>query len=170
VGISFAALWGSAASIHLTDLDPIVPNLEHNVGLNEDLLNTSSAAVSTGLLDWSLENGPASNIEPRYDIILAADPLYSPEHPRWLVQTIERRLDRDTHSRVVLEMPLRDAYLPQVTDFKQRMKQVGLRVVEEGEEVGYDDWESRDGASLEVRCWWSVWTWDALRLKKLDDG
>jgi hypothetical protein len=39
------------------------------------------------------------------------------------------------------------------------MQQLGLAVVEEGEEVGYDDWEGADGGALEVRCWWSIWGW-----------
>ena len=157
VGLSFAALWGSAASVHLTDLDPIVPNLAHNVFLNEELLAKTGASVTTGVLDWSLETGPLSEDECPHDLILAADPLYSPDHPQWLVQAIERRLNPGTGSRVIVEMPLRDAYLPQVEDFKQRMQHIGLRILEQGEEIGYDDWESRDGASLEVRCWWSVW-------------
>ena len=157
VGLSFAALWGSAASVHLTDLDPIVPNLAHNVTLNEELLSKTGASVTSGVLDWSLETGPLSEDESSYDLILAADPLYSPDHPRWLVQAIGRRLNPGTGSRVIVEMPLRDAYLPQVEDFKQRMQAIGLRILDQGEEIGYDDWESKDGSSLEVCCWWSVW-------------
>lgn len=160
VGISFAALWGSAASVHLTDLDPIVPNLAYNVTLNEELLAKTGGSVSTGVLDWSLETGSLSEDECRYDVILAADPLYSPEHPRLLVQAIGRRLNPDSESRVIVEMPLRDAYLPQVEDFKQRMHAIGLHVLDQGDEIGYDDWESKDGASLEVRCWWTVWAWE----------
>ncbi|KAL1957478.1 hypothetical protein VTO42DRAFT_5941 [Malbranchea cinnamomea] len=157
VGISFAALWGSAASIHLTDLEPIVPNLTHNVSLNQELLTKTGGSVTTGVLDWSHELGPLGGNEASYDVILAADPLYSPDHPRWLVQAIERRLNRDSESRVIVEMPLRDAYLPQVEEFKKRMQDIGLGMLAEGEEVGFDDWESKDGTSLEVLCWWSVW-------------
>jgi hypothetical protein len=56
-------------------------------------------------------------------------------------------------------MPLRAAYLPQVAEFRQRMLDLGLAVVEEGEEVGYDDWENSSGEALAVKCWWSVWGW-----------
>ncbi|OJD19597.1 hypothetical protein AJ78_00454 [Emergomyces pasteurianus Ep9510] len=162
VGLSFAALWGSAASIHLTDLNAIVPNLAHNVELNEELLSKTGASVSTGVLDWSLETDPrpAPAEDERCDVILAADPLYSPDHPLWLVQTIQRWLCQDTESRVVVEMPLRDAYLPQVTDFRRRMRAAGLGVLMEGEEIGFDDWEGSDGEALEVRCWWAVWGWN----------
>ena len=161
VGISFAALWGAAAMVHLTDLDEIVPNLTHNVTLNQELLDKAGGSVSTGVLDWSLESGDLPENDSRYDVILAADPLYSPEHPKWLAQTIARRLSPGSRSRVIAEMPLRTAYLPQVLEFKQRLLDVGLHVHEQGEEVGFDDWETTDGASVEVRCWWSVWGWDA---------
>ncbi|KAJ9284695.1 hypothetical protein DTO280E4_8245 [Paecilomyces variotii] len=159
VGLSFAALRGPAASIHLTDLPAIVPNLSHNVGLNSELLSKADSVVTTGVLDWSVAPESPPTSDERYDIILAADPLYSPEHPRWLVQTVERWLSHSLYARVVVEMPLRDAYSPQRQEFRQRMIAVGLAIVDEGEEIGYDDWESADGGSLEVRCWWSVWGW-----------
>lgn len=159
VGLSFAALRGKSASIHLTDLPAIVPNLAHNAALNVELLNRTGATVTTGVLDWSMAPTPLPTPAEQYDLILAADPLYSPNHPKWLVDTVTHWLSRGLDARVVVEMPLRDAYLPQVQDFRQRMAQLGLAVVDEGEEVGYDDWESADGGALEVRCWWSVWGW-----------
>lgn len=159
VGLSFAVLRGPSATIHLTDLPAIVPNLEHNVKLNTELLAKSDATITTGVLDWSVAPDPLPSQDERYHIILAADPLYSPEHPKWLVNTIERWLSRGLDARVVVEMPLRDAYLPQVQEFRWRMGDIGLAVVEEGEEIGYDDWEGADGESVEVRCWWSVWGW-----------
>ncbi|KAI5297670.1 hypothetical protein KEM55_004403 [Ascosphaera atra] len=159
VGLSFAALWGQAASIHLTDLDDIVPNLMHNVGLNDHLLESVDASVTTGVFDWSVgADVPVPEVE-KYDMILAADSLYSSDHPRWLVQTIQRLLRSDADARVVVELPLRTVYLPQVEDFKARMLGIGLEILEQGEEVGFDDWEGRDGEPLEVKCWWSVWCW-----------
>lgn len=159
VGLSFAALRGASASIHLTDLPAIVPNLSYNVNLNDELLAKTDATVTTGVLDWSEAPRPLPTSDECYNIILAADPLYSPEHPRWLVQTVEHWLSNDLDARVVVEMPLRDAYRPQIHEFRQRMGAIGLAIVDEGEETGYDDWESADGGSLEVRCWWSVWGW-----------
>ncbi|KAL4934524.1 S-adenosylmethionine-dependent methyltransferase [Aspergillus undulatus] len=151
VGLSFAALRGTSAKIHLTDLPEIVPNLSHNAALNVELLNRTSATVTTGVLDWSLAPETPPAVEEQYDIILAADPLYSPEHPRLLADTIAVWLSRGLDARVVLEMPLRDAYLPQVQDLRQRMGKVGLAVVEEGEETGYDDWETADGGAVAVK-------------------
>ncbi|PYH49377.1 S-adenosylmethionine-dependent methyltransferase [Aspergillus saccharolyticus JOP 1030-1] len=152
VGLSFAALRGKSATIHLTDLPAIVPNLAHNAALNVELLSRTGATVTTGVLDWSMAPSPLPTPAEQYDLILAADPLYSPYHPKWLVDTVSHWLSRGLDARVVVEMPLRDAYLPQVQDFRQRMGELGLAVVDEGEEVGYDDWESADGGALPVRC------------------
>lgn len=159
VGLAFAAIRGESASVHLTDLPVIVPNLAHNAALNVELLTKSNAQVTTGVLDWSVDPEPLPTSEETYDLILAADPLYSPKHPKWLVDTIGHWLSRGLDARVVVEMPLRDAYLPQVQEFRQRMTNIGLAVVAEGEEIGYDDWETADGGALAVRCWWSTWGW-----------
>ncbi|CRG89518.1 glucose-inducible SAM-dependent methyltransferase Rrg1, putative [Talaromyces islandicus] len=159
VGLSFAVLCGQLASIHLTDLPAIVPNLTHNVTLNSELLEQTSAEVTTGVLDWSVIPDPAPIRVEQYNIILAADPLYSPDHPKLLAQTIETWLSRGLDSRVLIELPLRDAYLPQVEELRQRMQGIGLAIVEEGNESGYDDWEGANGDSVEVHCWWSVWGW-----------
>lgn len=165
VGLSFAALRGKSAAIHLTDLPLIVPNLAYNVSLNVELLNRTGATVTTGILDWSVSPNPAPTPEQQYDIILAADSLYSPVHPQLLSNAITHWISRGANARVVLEMPLRDAYLPQVDELRQRLGFLGLGVVEEGEETGYDDWETADGDALAVRCWWSVWGWrEALGL------
>ncbi|PTU22848.1 hypothetical protein P175DRAFT_0514847 [Aspergillus ochraceoroseus IBT 24754] len=148
VGLSFAALRGKSATVHLTDLPEIVPNLSHNVSLNVELLTNTAATTTTGVLDWCVTPEPLPVPEEQYDLILAADPLYSPSHPQWLVDTIAVWLGRGLDARVVLEMPLRDAYLPQVEELRQRMGHLGLAVVEEGEETGYDDWETADGGAL----------------------
>ncbi|KAA8651444.1 hypothetical protein EYZ11_011916 [Aspergillus tanneri] len=159
VGLAFAAIHGKSVSVHLTDLPAIVPNLSHNVALNVELLTNATAQVTTGVLDWSTPPEPLPNQDQKYDLILAADPLYSPKHPKWLADTISRWLSRGLDARVVAEMPLREAYLPQIEEFRQRMTDIGLAVVDEGEEIGYDDWEKADGTALEVRCWWSIWGW-----------
>ncbi|KAJ5259261.1 hypothetical protein N7478_012242 [Penicillium angulare] len=159
VGLAFAALRGKSATIHLTDLPEIVPNLAHNAALNIELMNRTEATVTTGVLDWSEVPEPQPTAEERFDVILAADPLYSPKHPGWLAQTIGAWLSRGLDARVLTEMPLRDAYLPQVQELRDRMAQLGLGVIEEGEEVGYDDWQGADGDALAVKCWWAVWGW-----------
>src|SRR4029077_8647437 len=98
------------------------------------------AIVTTGVLDWSVcPDSPPSRDE-QYDIILVADPLYSSEHPKWLVETVDRWLSKSLSAMVVVEMPLRDAYLTEVQEFRRRMEDIGLAIVKEGQEIGHDDW------------------------------
>lgn len=119
-----------------------------------------------------------------YDLILASDPLYSLSHPAWLVQTVLRLLARPTYlppilistptptkleteietetkaaaARLIIELPLREAYLPQVEEMRARLREGGLELLDEGVEVGSEDW---DGGASEVTCWWGVWGWAA---------
>ena len=72
----------------------------------------------------------------------------------------EHHLSRDINARVIVEMPLRDAYVLERDDFRARMGAIGLSIVDEGEEIGFDDWSAGNSEELlEVRCWWTVWAW-----------
>jgi len=161
VGIAAAAVWGAA--VRLTDLAEIEANLAMNVRDNVQVIESSGGVATTGVLDWSdTKNSPSDEIQ--YPIILAADPLYSPEHPASLVQTIGRYLHRSAEARVIVELPLREAYAPEIDDFHHRMRALGLEVREQGEETGYDDWRAgEEGGLKEVRCWWGVWAWKDLK-------
>ena len=161
VGIAAAAVWG--VKVHLTDLPEIESNLAMNVRDNGQVICQGGGIATTGVLDWSDTTNPASD-QGRYTIILAADPLYSPEHPALLVQTIGRYLLRSAEARVLVELPLREAYAPEISDFVLRMRALGLETSDQGEEVGYDDWGGgEDGGLKEVRCWWGIWIWKELR-------
>ena len=60
----------------------------------------------------------------------------------------------------MVELPLREAYMAEIGEFRARMTDLGLWLLVEGEEVGFDDWGSgsMDGR-VEVKCWWGVWAW-----------
>ena len=170
VGITAAALFPSA-NIHLTDLPAIVPNLQANVSRNifaEKSDFDGSRNVTVGALDWSnlpqseaevevhVENG--EGLRQHYDLIIAADPLYSPAHPAWLVNTINFSLRRQKNARVIIEVPLREGYATEVQDFRTRMSEAELVLIEDGEEVGVEDWQgTTEGDQQEVKCWWGVW-------------
>lgn len=98
-----------------------------------------------------------------FPLILAADPIYSADHPTLLCTAIAAHLTTNSpFSRVLVEMPIREGFGSEREDFRTRMQGLGLRVLGQGEEIGYDDWGSggEDGRSFtEVRCWWSVWGW-----------
>ncbi|KAF2493785.1 hypothetical protein BU16DRAFT_540342 [Lophium mytilinum] len=171
VGIAAAAVFGS--SVLLTDLAEITPNLAGNIEDNRAAIEQCGGSMDCAVLNWAepftcqsylrglgqiedARNATYNGSSPKYPVILAADSLYSPEHPRLLVQTIDAWLSHESTARVIVEFPFRDAYVPELGDFKTRMASIGLCVLEEGEESGYDDWASEGGRS-EVRCWWSIW-------------
>jgi len=156
LGIAAAALYPEA-SVHLTDLEAIVSNLEANVKANEALFSKGKSP-SAGVLDWSEPSTAKTN--GRFDLILASDPLYSPLHPTWLVVTILKNLNEQTTSRVIIELPLREAYVPEVEELKKRLADRRLVLLDSGEELGTEDWgdDAAHGRD-KVRCWWGVWGW-----------
>ena len=146
--------------------------------INREVIENHNGSTRTAVLDWSnphvcqfypgVEQGEVESFSTkqakqpdRFSVILAADSLYSPEHPRLLVQTIDCWLSLEGNASVMVEFPLREAYTPELNNFRQRMAGIGLHMIEEGEEFGYDDWGWDGGEPTrgrgEVKCWWSVW-------------
>ncbi|KAH7391099.1 VPS28 protein-domain-containing protein [Phaeosphaeria sp. MPI-PUGE-AT-0046c] len=174
-GLVGLAMAGLGADVILTDLPSIHANLARNAESNSATIISNGGSSRTGVLDWTnpsiceLTPGladPSLNlpIDRKFPLILAADSLYSPDHPQMLVDTIELWLSDDSNARVIVEFPYRDAYLPEIKTFKDCMMKLGLYVLEEGEEEGYDDWGAPDthrGQEDEARviCWWSIWAW-----------
>lgn len=155
VGIAAAAVLG--AEVHLTDLAAITDNLSLNVKANEKVIQRSGGAATTGVLDWEDEQESKPDSE-RYDIILSADPLYSPQHPRMIVNVIKTWLSEHEDARCIVELPLREAYIQEIENFKAMMAQSGFVMVAQEEEVGYDDWSNAEGdGSTEVCCSWAMW-------------
>ncbi|KAL8954335.1 MAG: hypothetical protein Q9183_007187 [Haloplaca sp. 2 TL-2023] len=160
-GLALAALF--PIHVHLTDLPEIVPNLAFNVDVNASHPSASfKGTTSVGPFDWS-DIPSRDGKHTRYDLVLAADPLYSPHHPALLVAAIGHVLKRSKNSRVIIELPLREAYLPQLEDLKTRMRDIGLEVETEDSESGFDDWESAQTphGRMPVTCWWAVWRWSS---------
>jgi len=147
VGISFALKVLSQVKnecdtqeikIWLTDLPEIVPNLQKNVELNK-----LSATVQTNVLDWTdhssfIEENP--DLVENTDIILIADPIYSPHHPQWVTDTILKFLTK-THKEgiVFLEIPKRDKYENERQTLWDLFEKHGLIYLDEGVEEGSDD-------------------------------
>ncbi|KAI9822848.1 MAG: hypothetical protein M1826_000376 [Phylliscum demangeonii] len=158
VGIAAAAVWG--ARMQLTDLARIVPNLARNVHANERVIRAAGGQATASLLDWKQEAAPGSDGE-RYDVVLLADLLYAAEHAPLLCETIRRWLKKDDgRAWVALAVPLREADVGALVEFKAGMERAGLSILTQGEEEAYDDWEEgpRHGRRRPVRCWWAVWT------------
>lgn len=89
--------------VTLTDYHPLVlANLERNVQTNlADKAASQEILVYTRLLDWSeYHDGSKTAADgDKYDLILAADVVYSPDHAKWLYSTVAALLAVDNQSR-----------------------------------------------------------------------
>ncbi|KAG0682808.1 hypothetical protein C6P41_003491 [Kluyveromyces marxianus] len=132
VGITYA-LSHKNSTIFLTDLPEIVPNLQKNIELNK--LNDVHGKV----LDWT---DPSSftqefGTEP-FDVILIADPIYSPQHPSWVVNMIDKFLSEC--GKAYLEIPIRPKYEAERLLLWRLLEERNLAVVKEIHDEGKDDW------------------------------
>lgn len=136
----------------MTDLPAIVPNLTRNVEANEGVVGVHGGSARTDVLDWS-----SMTPGPEFDLVIAADSLYEPEHPVWLAQAIDGRLGRGEGARALVGFPLRDETTKGFGEVLRReLGGKGFVLVREGEEKGFDDWEV-NGERARVHCWWGVW-------------
>ena len=168
VGISAAIKWNLHAV--LTDLAPIAPGLAANIALNRD--NLPEGQMSSGALDWSEPDrldfyyGPEEEVglspsKNPYEgasaahLVLAADTIYSEEHPPLLAATILRWLSRaHLSARLIMCLPLRACYLEELRDLWSRLEDGGLECVRDGQEMA--DQRTFDDECL---CEWSIWRW-----------
>ena len=141
VGISWATKWkelhGDSATnveIYLTDLPEIVDNLRQNVIDNE-----LDQLVKVDILDWT---NPSTFTEThggnKFDIILVADPIYSPDHPRLIINMIDKFLKPNGICH--LQIPIRDKYAKERQLLNAYLENCKLSVIEQKYEEGYDDW------------------------------
>lgn len=168
VGMAAAAVL--KADVMLTDLPEIEGNLAKNVSQNLDIIESEGGSATTAVLDWAnprLVDGSSSvgtnalASHEAFPIILAADCMYSAEHPALLVNAVTPWLERSPEARLILEIPLREGhgYEKERDDLRQKLGALGLEVLDQGEETGYDDWGGVGSELQEVPCWWSVWRW-----------
>jgi D-xylulose reductase len=180
VGIAAAAVLG--AHMCLTDLPEIKPNLERNICKNLGIVTANQGRAVSGVLDWSDPrailfdvDGPeepsmVKTMQNRSDfpLIFAADSIYSPDHPRMLAETIKRWLSRSPSARIIVELPSRPHSDVDFGTFRKCMADNGLALLEEDEDVGYDDWQGSASDRMLVKCWFSVWTWSSAAMESWD--
>jgi predicted nicotinamide N-methyase len=157
VGLTAAAIW--KVPVILTDLPPIVPGLCGNVKLNATIVKD---LVRCGSLDWStpdiltLQDGSSFDAHTqKANVILAADTIYSEEHPELLSKAILRWLSPGQSARVILTCALRVAYLDHIRELWQLLESEGLEAIMEGQQQDDNSHEWDD----ECLCEWSVWRW-----------
>ncbi|RVX65968.1 hypothetical protein B0A52_09853 [Exophiala mesophila] len=157
VGLTAARLW--QRPVFLTDLSPILPALTTNISLNKANIHST---VECGTLDWSepdfiiLPSGDRISADTdKSQIILAADTMYSEEHPELLSKAIFRWLGPDPSARLIITWAMRVAYLDQIREIWDLLESGGLECVAEGREQADED----GGWDDEKLCEWSVWSW-----------
>lgn len=162
VGIAAAAVW--KRNTILTDLPSLLPGLKANIDVNFALLQKRGTNMSCGSLDW---NSPEwidsfeTHAKVRYEapnkpsVILAADTFYDPDHAPLVANTIKTWLRIGSRSRAILCYPLRIAYIDYIRDFWDHMATNGLECVQEGRQIGKDEWNEVPGTEFE----WCVWKW-----------
>jgi predicted nicotinamide N-methyase len=176
VGIAAAAVLG--AHVCLTDLPDIKPNLERNVRANQSVMTSNKGTAVSGVLDWSepqkilfetdspedLSNAKHMQSQSDFPLILAADSIYSPDHPRMLAATMKHWLSKTPWARIVVELPLRPRGDAEIASFRKCMEGSGFSLLAEENDVGYDDWQNGADRTL-VTCWFSVWAWSSIDLE-----
>ncbi|CCD23508.1 S-adenosylmethionine-dependent methyltransferase NDAI_0B04730 [Naumovozyma dairenensis CBS 421] len=139
VGIAWACKWrqlygNESIEMFVTDLPDIVTNLRKNVQ-NNDL----DDFVVADVLDWTNpEDFIKKYSDEKFDTILIADPIYSPNHPEWVVNMICKFLA--INGRCHLEIPLRAKYALEREKLSNLLEQHGLVVYNERSSEGMDDW------------------------------
>ncbi len=79
-------------TIVATDYHPdVLENLKRNVRINFPTIADTSSLVEVKHLDWENPKYGAP-LDERYDIILAADVIYHPDHARWIKNCVEQLL------------------------------------------------------------------------------
>lgn len=158
VGMTAASVWH--APVVLTDLAPIVPGLAANIALNQDLLTAHGSSATCGTLDWTqplelvLENGDRKPSTYKADVILAADTVYSEEHPDLLSKVVLEWLAPHEDARFIITYAMRVAYLDEIRAVWERLEAGGLEAIQEGQErASGKDWDD------ECLCEWVVWRW-----------
>ncbi|KAK7045799.1 Protein-lysine N-methyltransferase rrg1 [Paramarasmius palmivorus] len=136
-----------------------------NIELNKEL---HGGRVKCGTLDWNspnilqldskhtssdnLLNSDDESTKPT--LVLAADTMYTEDHPSLLSRTIFTWLKKSKDSRAVVCYPMRVAYLDAMREFWEILESGGMEVVSEGrEEIEGDEWDD------ERLHEWSVWKW-----------
>lgn len=168
-GLTASALWNLPAV--LTDLEPVIPGIAHNISLNPSL------QAFSGTLDWTqpstlvttttttdhqhqhqptiISSSHSSSSSTKASIILAADTCYTSSHPHLITSTVKTWLQRHKSARAIFCYPLRMSYLDHARNLWSEMERQGFVAIEEGREEARELW----GEIAPVPYEWSVWGW-----------
>lgn len=158
-GLAAAALWST--NVLLTDLEEIVPNLRRNVDGNTTVIIEHKGQASSAVLDWRkpeqiVVNGNSLDRSSGFPLVLAADPIYSSDHPALLATTVCHWLARTGDARFFLAYPVRTAYAPQIAELHRLLAVNELSLTEVRHAEGQDDWQASVTHQIEMYMWSSM--------------
>lgn len=114
----------------LTDLPEIVPNMIKNIGLN-------NLEGELEVLDWSdCTSFQLSHPSAKFDTIILSDPVYSMQHPVWIVDMLKKFLS--TEGKVLLQIPIR-AHFVKERELLWNLLLENFIELQSISEDGYDD-------------------------------
>ena len=153
-GLTASALWNLPAV--LTDLEPVIPGIAHNISLNPHL------KTYAGTLDWTEpstlyipHHQPILASTSKASIIVAADTCYTSSHPHLITSTVKTWLASTKEAKAIFCYPLRMSYIDHARNLWAVMEANGLVCTEEGREEAKELW----GEIAPVPYEWSVWGW-----------
>lgn len=115
---------------YLTDLPEIVPNLLDNVKLND-------IKATVFELDWCNPQSFKDKFgDITFETIVVSDPIYSSQHPQWVVNMINQFLK--SKGKVLIQIPIRHNFGPERANLWSLML-VGFNELEHEVEDGFDD-------------------------------
>ncbi|KAL2136637.1 hypothetical protein VTI74DRAFT_2666 [Chaetomium olivicolor] len=162
LGLAAACIW--KASVVLTDLPTIIPNLAYNTFLNRKVVEERGGKADAAALTWG---GAGADVDPRfqtlnrYQLVIVADPLYDDDHPVLLTNAIDEQLALNSDARVLIMVPQRDETtkgLLQVLRYELAQRASPLLCLEESVVDGQDDWgeDHADDDTQSVGFWWGI--------------
>ncbi|PVH81526.1 hypothetical protein DL98DRAFT_458101 [Cadophora sp. DSE1049] len=153
VGMAAAAVWKS--SVLLTDLEDIQENLIFNINKNLSTVSDLDGWIAGDVLDWTKPQDALPSLQSKkFEIVIAADPMYDDEHPELVANMVKRFLEEGAESRALVAIPLRDAHTKRMArHFSTILENTGFCVVYQDLEACKDDWTSAE----EVQVQWTIW-------------
>ena len=169
LGLAFAAVFKT--HVLMTDLAEIAPNLRRNAEGNTTILSARKAKASVGILDWAqpeallhvgeydagivrkaIDTSAKKSINSLFDIVIAADPIYSTLHPSLLADTIQYRLSPSKSAKFLVAYPVRAEYQTQIEELHRLMEsRCGLSLCTSGQLQGMDDWDIPEQPVVEYK-------------------
>lgn len=162
LGLAAAPIWQTR--VLLSDLPDIMPNLKHNAQANVPTIQAHGGSVEAGALTWGGGEDEIDTVlfpsKNKFEVIIAADPLYNDDHPNLLAGAIDEQLTQNTDARAIIMVPQRDKTTIQLTSvLKNEMasKPIPLACLEETVVAGQDDWgDDGDEEAANVKCWLGI--------------